>query len=518
MYMSNVHNMRQRLDSLYRSFEGECGLLDSVVSGKEDAYRTIYSPEVERDELRIRDSAGFILMRMQLLSLALGDEMPVLNYPLSKFYGAEDEYLLLQGDSTHCDPVLLFSHQCAEDLPYEVGSPNPNQRMFVVAATPLSGQDTMLLQPFNQMERWTNPRWRVADFYQLIDLRIALRTQQGIVSGSEDDPTRKCAFFTINDVLAYQHYPEDERDFISAHLDTDAVVYWPLFADGELTSARNVDEERQTADHELIYLVNIHRYHEHGNAPLGRRLPLKSLPHCVGAEIFCGLLDIQPTDADAIKYLGGRGNENSFRTHVGNWIHGPKVHPRKCNELIQQSVYGKYISARAQALEIRDTYDAELQEGGFSIFDYVAGPSAGYDEERHLIRTFVLPFTFDGEGCFLVLSFAYLSINSIRCRYEYVSPNGIRGCAESMGEGVFDYTAGASSTFFISADGHAWIASNGTTFFMTREGVMKTALKFDMRLVTETEKIHRPADARYIVATSAMREPTTPVVNVYART
>ena len=114
MYMSNVHNMRQRLDSLYRSFEGECSILDSVVSGKEDAYRTVYSPEVERDELRIRDSAGFTLMRMQLLSLALGDEMPVLNYPLSKLYGAEDEYLLLQGDSTHCDPVLLFAHQCAE--------------------------------------------------------------------------------------------------------------------------------------------------------------------------------------------------------------------------------------------------------------------------------------------------------------------------------------------------------------------------------------------------------------------
>lgn len=50
MYMSNVHNMRQRLDSLYRSFEGECSILDSVVSGKEDAYRTVYSPEVERDE------------------------------------------------------------------------------------------------------------------------------------------------------------------------------------------------------------------------------------------------------------------------------------------------------------------------------------------------------------------------------------------------------------------------------------------------------------------------------------
>lgn len=518
MYMSNVHNMRQRLDALRRSFDGECSLLDSVVSGKEDAYRTIYSPEVERDELRIRESVGFTLMRMQLLSLALGEEMPVIDYPLSKLFGAEDEYLLLQGDSTHCDPVLLFSHQCAEDLPFEVMSPNPDQRMFVVAATALSGQDTLLLQPFNQMERWTNPRWHVADFYQLIDLRVALRTRHGIASGGEDDPTRKCAFFTISDVLAYQHYPEGERDFISAHLDTDATIYWPLFEQSPLTSARNVDEERHTADHELIYLVNVYRYHECGSGLHGRRLPLKSLPHCLGTDIFSGLLEVQPTDADSITYLGSASNQKNFRTHVGNWIHGPQVHPRKCNELFQQSVYGKYISARAQALEVRDTYDAELQEGGSSILDYVAGPAVDYEEQRRLIRTFVLPFTFDGEGCFLVLSFAYLSINSIRCRYEFVSPEGLRNCAESLGEGVFEYTAGGSSTFYITDDGHAWIASNGSTFFMNREGVMKPNLKFDVRLNTEPTKLHRPADARYVVATSAIREPTTPAVNVYART
>lgn len=518
MYMSNVHNMRQRLDALRRSFDGECSLLDSVISGKEDAYRTVYSPEVERDELRIRDSAGFVLMRMQLLSLALGVEMPVIDYPLFKFFGAEDEHFLLHGDSTHCDPVLLFSIPRAEDLPYEVMSPNPDQRMFVVAATSLSGQDTMLLQPFNQMERWTNPRWHVADFYQLIDLRVALRTRQGIASGGVDDPTRKSAFFTINDVLAYQHYPEDERDFISAHLDTDAVIYWPLFEQTALTSARHTGEERHTADHELIYVVNVYRYHECRTTPLGKRQALKSLPHCLGTDIFSGLLDIQPTDADAIKYLGGRSNEIGFRTLVGNWIHGPKVHANKCNELFQQAVYGKYISARAPALEVRDTYDAELQEGGSSILDYVAGPAVDCEEHCRLIRSFVLPFTFDGEGCFLVLSFAYLSINSIRCRYEFVSPDGMRGCAESLGEGVFDYTAGASSTFFISDDGHVWISSNGTTFFMTREGVMKMNLKLDTRLNTAPEKLHRPADARYVVATSAMREPTTPVVNIYART
>lgn len=518
MYMSNVHNMRQRLDALRRSFDGECSLLDSVISGKEDAYRTVYSPEVERDELRIRDSAGFVLMRMQLLSLALGVEMPVIDYPLSKFFGAEDEHFLLHGDSTHCDPVLLFSIPRAEDLPYEVMSPNPDQRMFVVAATELSGQDTLLLQPFNQMERWTNPRWHVADSYRLIDLRVALHTRDGIASGGVDDPTRKSAFFTINDVLAYQHYPEDERDFISAHLDTDAVIYWPLFEQGALTSARQIGVERHTADHELIYLVNVYRYHECRTTPLGKRQSLKSLPHCLGTDIFCGLLDIQTTDADAIKYLGGRSNEIGFRTMAGNWIHGPKVDAKKCNELFQQAVYGKHISARAQVLEVRDTYDAELQEGESSILNYVAGPANDYEEQHRLIRSFVLPFTFDGEGCFLVLSFAYLSINSIRCRYEFVSPDGMRGCAESLGEGVFEYTAGASSTFFISDDGHVWIASNGTTFFMTREGVMKMNLKFEARLNTAPEKLHRPADARYVVATSAMREPTTPVVNIYART
>lgn len=518
MYMSNVHNMRQRFNDLKVQFNNERQILETVISGKEDAYRTVYSPEVERDEFRIRDSAGFLLMRMQLLGLALGEELPVVSFSTTNFFGALDESYL-HGDSSYCDPVLLFSHQTAEDLPFDVTSPLPNQRMHIMAANALTGQDTLFLQPFNQMERWTNPRWRVADFYQLIDMRVALDTRHGISVGGHEDPTRTCAFFTIRNVLEYAHYPEDERDFISAHLDADAMIYWPLFENRPLSSARRLEEERATLDHELIYVVNVYRYHTSGSTLATKRPPLKALPHCLGTDIFSGLLDIQPTDADAITYLGGRANETSFRTHVGNWIHGPKVHPKKCNELFQQAVYGKHIAARAQALEVSETYDASLQEGASSIFDYVASHEIDYAESRHLIRTFVLPFTFDGEGCFIVLSFAYLSINSIRCRYEFVSPNGIRGCAESMGEGVFEYTAGASSTFYISDDGHAWMATaSGANFFMTREGVMKSALKFDVRLNTSPEKLHRPADARYVVATSAMREPTTPAVNLYART